>query len=88
MRFEVDDGTTIDTRRVEIHNGNVIVSRDDTSAPADCSVKGTKSLLDRVASGDANAMAAVLRGELRLDGDATLLLQFQRLFPGPQRRTR
>ena len=30
-------------------------------------------------------MAALLRGELAFDGDAHLLLLFQRLFPGPAR---
>jgi len=28
-------------------------------------------------------MAAMLRGELKVEGDAELLIDFQRIFPGP-----
>jgi putative sterol carrier protein len=35
--------------------------------------------------GKVNAMAAVLRGEVSLEGDLGLVISFQRLFPGPPR---
>jgi len=36
-----------------------------------------------VAKGEANATAAVLRGAVIIDGDMELLVQLQKLFPGP-----
>ena len=68
---------------IELDNGNVAVSR--RNAKADCVVRAEKSLFDRVASGEQNGMAAVLRGAIVLEGDAGLLLPFQRLFPDPPR---
>ena len=41
-----------------------------------------------MASGKVNAMAAVLRGDLAVEGNAELLVLFQRLLPGPPRRRR
>jgi putative sterol carrier protein len=41
-------------------------------------------LFEAIARGDANAFAAALRGEIEIEGDAALLLAFQRLFPGPR----
>ena len=59
------------------------------NAKADCIVRADKALFDRVASGEQNAMAAFLRGD-RGRGRRSLLLAFQRLFPGPaaERTTR
>ena len=39
---------------------------------------------DRIAGGEVNAMAAILRGAITVEGDPALLLMFQRLLPGPQ----
>jgi len=35
-----------------------------------------------------NAVAAVLRGDLEVEGDWRLLVRMQRLFPGRRRRVR
>lgn len=67
---------------VTIADGDVEVSR--KSGKADCVVRADRALFDRIASGQANAFAAVLRGAMELDGDRGLLLPFQRLFTGPQ----
>jgi putative sterol carrier protein len=53
------------------------------NAKADCVVRLDRKLSDRIVIGEENAMAAVLRGAIRIEGDAGLLLSFQRLFPGP-----
>ena len=37
----------------------------------------------RIATGEANAVTAVLRGEASLEGDWNLVIVFQRLFPSP-----
>jgi putative sterol carrier protein len=44
-------------------------------------------LFDDLASGRANAMAAMLRGAVAVDGDRTLMIRFQRLFPPAVART-
>ena len=42
-----------------------------------------KVVFDKLAAGRLNAVAAVLRGDLEVEGDWRLLVRIQRLFPGP-----
>lgn len=81
LRFDLADGDEVEHWLVRIHKGDVSVSRE--KAGADCVVGADKALFDAVASGEANAMAAVLRGALRVDGEVELLVLIQRLLPGP-----
>jgi len=83
LRFDLEGGGRIAYWYVTIDKGNVSVSRD--AAEADCTVSAPKELFDRMAAGTANAMAAALRGLVLPVGDLRLLIQFQRLFPGPPR---
>jgi putative sterol carrier protein len=82
VRFDVVEGELVDHWLVKIDKGVLAVSRAD--GPADCAITGEKELFDRLATGRTNAMAAVLRGAVSVDGDLDLLLAAQRLFPGPQ----
>jgi predicted lipid carrier protein YhbT len=66
---------------VTLDRGDIAVSRKNASA--DCAVRTGKALFEQLVSGRANAMAAVLRGAIAVEGDLELLLLFQRLFPGP-----
>ena len=70
------------TRRwfVTVDGGNIAVS--SRGAEADCVVRADKAVFDKVVSGRLNAVAAVLRGDLEVDGDWRLLVRMQRLFPG------
>ena len=52
---------------------------------ADCVLSCDRALFDGIASGEVNAMAALLRGELVVAGEPDLLVLCQRLFPGPRR---
>ena len=81
VRIEVEDGDRTDCWLVAIREGEIVVKTGD--GDADCVMRATKPAFDEVASGHTNAMAAALRGALRLDGDARLLVRFQRLFPAP-----
>jgi putative sterol carrier protein len=81
VRVEVEDGDRIDRWLVAIRDGEIVVRTGD--GDADCVMRATKPVFDEVASGHTNAMAAALRGALLLDGDARLLVRFQRLFPAP-----
>jgi putative sterol carrier protein len=86
IRFEIVDGKQTERRLVSIDKGDVSVSRKNVRA--DCTLRADKAVFDRVASGEMNAMAATLRGDLVIDGESELLVAFQRLLPGPPRRRR
>lgn len=85
IRFDLGHATNGgESRSVSIGRGDVRVSDEgDDGAAADCVVRTDRALFDAIASGRANAMAAMLRGALSVDGDVELLVLFQRLFPGP-----
>ena len=85
IRFElVKDGNQSERWFVSIDKGDVDVSH--RSGKADCTVRGPEKLLDGMASGEVNPLAAVLRGEVFVDGDTRILVRFQGLFPGPPRK--
>ncbi len=52
-------------------------------APADARIQLTKDLFKRIVTGRTNAMAAVLRGAMAVEGDVSLAMSFDRIFPGP-----
>jgi putative sterol carrier protein len=85
-RFDIVDGRT--TRRwiVSVDGGDIAVSSKGTDV--DCVVRAQKTVFDKVASGRLNAVAAVLRGDLEVEGDWRLLVHMQRLFPGRRRLRR
>ena len=84
LRFDLTDGMAVERWRVDVRQGDVIVSR--KAGAADCVLRAPKPLFDKMASGRENAMAAVLRGALIAEGDIDLLVVFQRVLPGPPRR--
>jgi putative sterol carrier protein len=83
VRFDLKDGRKTDRWLVTVLKGDLAVSR--RNLRADCVVSADKALFDGIASGKTNAMAALLRGAVRLEGDVELMAHFQRLFPGPAR---
>jgi putative sterol carrier protein len=83
LRFDLADGGVVEHWYVRISKGALTVTHDEDHA--DCVVRADKELFDRLASGTANAMAAALRGVVEPSGDLQLIVQFQRLFPGPPR---
>jgi putative sterol carrier protein len=83
IRFDLVDGRRVEHRYVTIDRGDVTVSHE--KADADTVLRIDRSLFDRIATGKTNAMAAALRGELVPEGNLSMLMVFQRLFPGPPR---
>jgi putative sterol carrier protein len=81
IRFDMVDGKGKSSWFVAIKKGDVTVSR--AKGRADCTFTADKALFEGIMSGEVNAMAALLRGELGIEGDLALLALFQRLFPGP-----
>jgi len=83
LRFDLRDGRRVERWLVELKKGDVGVSHRNVGA--DCVVSADRALFEGVASGKTNVMAALLRGEMGVEGDVKLLVLFQRLFPGPPR---
>jgi putative sterol carrier protein len=83
-RFEIVDGRRTRCWTVRVEKGDLVVT--PGRGDAACVVRADKALFDKVVSGRLNAVAAVLRGDLVVEGDWRLLVRMQRLFPGPRRR--
>jgi len=85
-RFDVRDGKR--TRRwvVTVDDGDIAVRTGKGEAA--CVVRADKAVFDRIVGGRMNAVAAVLRGDLEVEGDWRLIVRMQRLFPGRRRRAR
>ena len=81
LSFDISDGASTAHWSVVVKKGDVSVSR--AHGEADCTVKTDRPLFDAIVSGEKNAMAAILRGEVAIEGDPELLVLFQRVFAGP-----
>lgn len=81
LRFELENGQP-QRWLVELDKGDVAVSH--ANRKADATIRADAQLFDRIVRGEVNAMAAVLRGAVTVEGDPQLLMLFQRVFPGPQ----
>jgi putative sterol carrier protein len=85
IRFELSNGKRTARWLVTIKKGDVTVSQ--KNARGDCVFRADRGVFDQVVKGEVNAMAALLRGVMDMDGDPALLVLFQRLFPGPPSAT-
>ena len=80
VRFDIADGERTEHWYLQIHRGDVAVSHKGDEA--DCVLSADIATFDAILAGRMNAMAAVLRGALKLEGKVILLAALQRLFPG------
>ncbi len=81
VRIDLDRGKATEHYLLTIDKGNISVSSENVKA--DATMHTDKALFDKLARGEANAMASVLRGLIAGEGDPKLLVLIQRLFPGP-----
>jgi putative sterol carrier protein len=81
VKFEIVDGKKVERRVVAVDRGEIKVSRRNVGT--DGVIRVDRAVFEKVASGRANPVAALLRGEVAADGDWRLLVLIQRLFPGP-----
>jgi len=81
-RFDVVAGQRTERWLVTIDKGDIRVSRGNAAAGS--VLRADKASFDRVVAGELNLMAAVLRGEVAVEGDPRLVVRLQRLFPRPQ----
>lgn len=84
--FELANGQQTDRWLVTIDRGDVVVSH--KGGRADATVRARKDVFEGIASGELNAMAALLRGALVVEGDMALMARLQRLLPAPPRSAR
>lgn len=89
VRFDLTDadGTT-DHWLVSVNRGDITVSqqKDLNLSRADCTIRSDKKLFERLIKGEANVIAATLRGAIFCTGNVELLFAIQRIFPGPPRK--
>jgi alkyl sulfatase BDS1-like metallo-beta-lactamase superfamily hydrolase len=81
-RFDVVAGQRTEHWLVTIDKGDIRVSRGNAAAGS--VLRADKASFDRIVAGELNLMAAVLRGEVAVEGDPRLVVRLQRLFPRPQ----
>ncbi len=81
LRFDLSRRDGVEHWFVKVDEGVVSVSH--RRSKADCVVGADEALFDRMVSGEVNAVAAALRGDVTVEGQPGLVLAFQRLFPGP-----
>ena len=81
VRVELTNGSGSEPWLVAIDRGDVTVVQGP--GEADCTLRASRELFQRIAAGEVNAFAAVLRGAIVVDGNWHLLVLFQRLFPSP-----
>ncbi|HEX2427841.1 MAG TPA: SCP2 sterol-binding domain-containing protein [Gaiellaceae bacterium] len=85
-RFDLVDGKRTLHWLVSVDRGKIAVSKKNSSA--DCVIRTQKAVFDKAASGALNVVAAVLRGDMGVEGDWRLLVRMQRLFPSSPRSLR
>jgi hypothetical protein len=83
VRFDIADGKRVERRYVKVEKGQISVSGRGSGGRS--VIRADRAFFGRIASGEVNPVAAVLRGELAIEGDWRLLVLVQRLFPGPPR---
>jgi putative sterol carrier protein len=81
VRVDLSEGDAVDHYLVFINDGTVAVAHE--TGDGDCIVYADRAMFNDIVSGKANAMAALLRGEMDFEGDSNLVVKMQRLFPGP-----
>jgi putative sterol carrier protein len=81
VRIELTNGKQTERWLLAFDKGDITVSH--RSARADVTLRTDKASFDEIAAGKMNATAAVLRGEVAIEGDWELMVFFQRLLPGP-----
>jgi len=77
--LEVDGG--MEHWFLEMDAGNLRVSRREREA--DCVLRATKAIFERMVLGEENLQAAAYRTEVIVEGSFQLIAQLRKLLPGP-----
>lgn len=81
LRLDLREGSEIDSWMVVVRHGDVEVSHGKQDS--DCVITTDRVFFDRIVDGEANALSALLRGMIRIEGSLRLALSLGRALPGP-----
>ncbi|WP_341717289.1 SCP2 sterol-binding domain-containing protein [Micromonospora sp. FIMYZ51] len=81
LRFDLHEGPQTTHWLVRIDRGTIQVDRQDLEA--DTVVGVSPAIFEDLVTGRENGLAALLRGDMTVSGDARILVQLERIFPGP-----
>jgi hypothetical protein len=81
VRIELVEGTCTEHWFIEIVNGDIDVSRENLEA--DAAFRCERGLFERASTGEENLTAALLRGAVTAEGNVELMVNLERLMPGP-----
>jgi putative sterol carrier protein len=84
LRFDLENGNRIEHWLVTFNKGAVSAAR--SNAAADCVAHTDKATMEAIIQGRVNAMAALLRGAMKIEGQV-LLLALSALANAPAART-
>ncbi len=78
MRFDIANGRKTESWLLAIDKGKLTVSR--SGGAADATFSAGKEEFDSLVGGEENAVAAVLRGTVSVEGSMRLIVQFRRIL--------
>ena len=81
MRFEIERGEETDHWQLVLSEGNVSATQADR--PGECTVTTDREYFDRLATGEANPFAGLLRNRVSVEGKLVLYAYLNHLLPGP-----
>ncbi|MET8121748.1 SCP2 sterol-binding domain-containing protein [Micromonospora sp. NPDC005189] len=81
LRIDLHEGAQTRHWLLRIDHGQLNVSQEDQEA--DTVIGASPALFDDIASGREHGLAALFRGDMTVTGDARLVVQVERIFPGP-----
>ncbi|MEU8297959.1 SCP2 sterol-binding domain-containing protein [Micromonospora sp. NPDC048909] len=80
LRVDLHEGPRTTHWLMRIDRGRVEVSQEDREA--DTVIGTSPALFEDIAAGREHGIAALLRGDMTVMGDARLVVQVERIFPG------
>jgi putative sterol carrier protein len=83
VRVDLADGERTEHWYLDIRKGDVTVSHQGPEP--DCTVSTDLATFEAIISGEMNAMAAILRGAVNVQGKFILMTALQQLFAGPSK---
>ncbi|MFY1672861.1 SCP2 sterol-binding domain-containing protein [Plantactinospora sp. WMMB334] len=81
IRFELESDDGDDVWLLVMSAGSVSAAQADR--PADCTVRTDRLFFNRIAAGEANPLAALLRNRVTVEGKIALYSYLHHLVPGP-----
>jgi len=80
LRIDLHEGAQTSHWLLSIDHGRVDVSQEDREA--DTVIGTSPALFEDIAAGREHGLAALFRGDMTVLGDARLVVQVERIFPG------